>query len=84
MLAHVFENFHNVWLKIYELDPAKFLTSSISMVSSLKSDWSEIGIITGIEILLIVKKGIRGEICMLFIDIQKLITNSLKIIIKKL
>ena len=27
LLADVFENFRNMWLKIYELDPAKFFSA---------------------------------------------------------
>ena len=39
LLADVFENFRNMCLEIYELDPAKFLINSwISMASSFKKD----------------------------------------------
>ena len=39
LLADVFENFRNLCLEIYELDPAKFLINSwISMASSFKKD----------------------------------------------
>ena len=27
LLADVFENFRNIWLEIYELDPAEFLSA---------------------------------------------------------
>ena len=38
LLADVFENFQNMYLEIYKLDPAKCLSSSswISMTSSVK------------------------------------------------
>ena len=37
LLADVFGNFRNIFIKIYELHPSKFLLSSwISMVSSFK------------------------------------------------
>ena len=39
LLADVFENFRNMCLEMYELDPAKFLINSwISMASSFKKD----------------------------------------------
>ena len=39
LLTDVFENFRNMCLEIYELDPAKFLINSwISMASSFKKD----------------------------------------------
>ena len=39
LLADVFENFRNMCLKIYELDPAEFLSATwISMASSFKKD----------------------------------------------
>ena len=43
LLADVFENFQNMCLKIYELDPAKFLSAPgfISMASSFKKDKSK-------------------------------------------
>ena len=41
LLAHVFNNFRNIFLKIYELDPARF-SSEISMASRLKRNQSKI------------------------------------------
>ena len=39
LLADVFENFGNMWIDIYELDPTKFLFSTrIIMPSSSKKD----------------------------------------------
>ena len=40
LLADVFENFRNMCLKIYKLDPTKFL-SGISIASSLKKTRNE-------------------------------------------
>ena len=42
MLADVFENFRNMSLKIYELDPAEYLSASFSMASNFKKDQSKI------------------------------------------
>ena len=62
MLAHVFENFRNVWLEIYELDSAKFLSAlALAWQVALKVTEVKLKLITGIEILLIVEKGIRAR-----------------------
>ena len=51
MLAHVFENFRNVWLGIYELDPAKFLSVlAVAWQVALKVTEVKLELITGIEI----------------------------------
>ena len=43
LLANVFENFRKMCLKIYELNPAKFLLSSqISVASNFNKDWNRI------------------------------------------
>ena len=82
LLADVFENFRNMCLKTYELDPAKFLSSaeSASMASNFRKDWSKIRIIADIVILLTAEKKV--EYVMQFIIMQKLITNTWKIMIK--
>ena len=64
LLADVFKNFRNMCLKISELGPAKLL-------SVLELAWQAVlikakvilDILTDIDILLIVEKGIRGGIC---------------------
>ena len=59
MLADVFENFRNMCLETYGLDPARFLTSpALAWQTALKSD-----LLTYIDMLLLVEKGIRGGIC---------------------
>ena len=61
-LADVFENFRNMCLKIYELDPAKFLSApGLAWQASLKKT-KKIDLITDIDMLLMVEKGRRGEI----------------------
>ena len=62
--ADVFENFRNMCLKIYELDPAKFLTApGLACSTALKKTKVKLGLLTGIDVLLMVEKGIRGRIC---------------------
>ena len=52
-------------LKIYQLDPAKFLSAPglAWQVAALKKIEIKLELSTDIDILLMVEKGIRGEIC---------------------
>ena len=64
MLADVFENFRNKCIEIYELDPAHFLSApGLAWQACLKKTGVELELLTGVDILLIVEKGIRGGIC---------------------
>ena len=56
LLADVFENCRNMCLKIYEIDPAHFLTApGLTWQAALKKN--------KVKLLLMVEKGIRGRIC---------------------
>ena len=58
LLADVFKNFRNMCIKIYELDPAKFLSAQgIAWQAALKKAKVKLELLTDIE------KGIRGGIC---------------------
>ena len=60
LLADVFENFRNMCIKVYELDPAHFLSApGLSWQPYLKKTEVELELITNVDILLI-EKGIRG------------------------
>ena len=52
-------------LKIYQLDPAKFLSAPglAWQVAALKKIEIKLELSTDMDILLMVEKGIRGEIC---------------------
>ena len=64
LLADVFENFRNMYLKIYELNPAKFLSvPALACQAALKRTKVKLDLLTGIGILLMAEKGIRGGIC---------------------
>ena len=64
MLADVFENFCNMCLDIYELDPSKFLSApGLSWQAALKKTKVKLDLLTDIDMLLMVEKGIRGGIC---------------------
>ena len=64
LLADVFENFQNMCLEIYELDPAHFLTAlGLTWQEALKKIKVKLNLLTDINMLLIVEKGVRGGIC---------------------
>ena len=53
-----------MYLEIYELDPAKFLPSSgLAWQEALKETKVKLDLLTDIDMLLMVEKGVRGEIC---------------------
>ena len=63
LLADVFENFRNMCLKIYEVDPAKFIsTSGLAWKAALKKTTVKLDLLTDINMLLMVEKDIRGGI----------------------
>ena len=64
LLADVFENFRNMCLKLYELVPAKFLLAPrLAWQAAVKQTKVKLHLLTDIDVLLMVQKGIRGEIC---------------------
>ena len=64
LLADVFENFRNMCIKICELDPAHFLSSpGLAWQACLKKTRVELELITSVDMLLMIEKGIKGEVC---------------------
>ena len=63
LLADVFENFRNKCIEIYELDPAHFYLHRDSMASLFKDIGVELELLTDVDMLLMIEKGIRGGIC---------------------
>ena len=64
LLADVFENFRDMSLKEYELDPAHFLLlPGLAWQACLKKANMELELLTDYEMLLMVEKRIRGGIC---------------------
>ena len=64
LLADVFENFRNNCIEIYELDPAHFLSApGLAWQACLKKTGVDLELLTDQDMLLIVEKRIRGEIC---------------------
>ena len=64
LLADVFENFRNTCLKVYELDPAHFLSlPGLAWQACLKKTNMKLELLTDYDMLLMVEEGIRGGIC---------------------
>ena len=64
LLAHVFENFRDMCLKEYELDPDHFLSlPGLAWQACLKKTNIELELLPDYDMLLMVEKGIRGGIC---------------------
>ena len=64
LLADVFENFRNMCIGVYELDPAHFLLApGLTWQACLKKTDVKLELITDPDMLLMVGKGIRGGIC---------------------
>ena len=64
LLADVFENFRNTCLKVYELDPAHFLSlPGLAWQACLKKTNVKLELLTDYDMLLMVEEGISGGIC---------------------
>ena len=64
LLADVFENFRNMCLEIYELDPVYFVSApGLAWQACLKKTGVKLELLTDIDMLLMVEKGTRGGIC---------------------
>ena len=64
LLADVFENFRNMRIKVYELDPVHFLSlPGLAWQACLKKANVKLELFIDYDMLLIVEEGIRGGIC---------------------
>ena len=64
LLADVFENFRDMCIKEYELDPAHFLSlPGLAWQACLKKTNIELELLTNYDMLLMVEEEIRGGIC---------------------
>ena len=64
LLADVFENFRDKCIEISGLDPAHFLSApGLAWQACLKKTGVKLELLTDIDMLLMVEKGIRGRIC---------------------
>ena len=66
LLADVFEEFRNVCLENYELDPAWYFTSpGLAWDASLKKTEVKLELLTDIDMLQMIEKGTRGGVSMI-------------------
>ena len=64
LLADVFGNFRNMCIKVFELDPAHFLSPpGLAWQAFLKKIEVKLELLTDVDMLLMVEKGIRGGLC---------------------
>ena len=64
LLADVFENFRNMHIKVYGLDPVYFLSAlGLAWQACLKKTGKKIELITDVDMLLMIEKGIKRGIC---------------------
>ena len=64
LLADVFENFRDMCINVFELDPAHFLSlPGLAWQACLKKTNIELELLTDYDMLLMVEEGIRGGIC---------------------
>ena len=84
LLADVFNNFRDMCLKEYELDPAHFLSlPGLAWQSYLKKTNIELELLTDYDMLLMVEEGIKGGICHSIHRYAKANNKYMKIIIMK-
>ena len=66
LLADVFENFRNICMENYKLDPAHYFTApGLAWDACLKMTDVNLELLTDVDMLLMVEKGIRGGISMI-------------------
>ena len=64
LLADVFENFRDMCIDVYGLDPVYFVSApGLAWQACLKKTGVKLELITDVDMLLMIEKGIRGGIC---------------------
>ena len=64
LLANVFENFRDMRIEIDQLDPAHILSASgLAWQACFKKTKVNLELLTDVNMLLMVEKGIKGGIC---------------------
>ena len=61
LLAYVFENYRNICLEIYKLDPVYFVSApGLSWQACLKNTEIKLELLTDYDMMLMIEKRIRG------------------------
>ena len=77
LLADVFENFRNMRIKVYGLDPAHILSAlGLAWQECLNKTEAELELITNFDVLLMIKKELEEEYVMQYIDMRKQVINT--------
>ena len=77
LLADVFENFRDICINVYDLDPAYFLSAlGLAWQACLKKTGVKLELLKDIDMLLMIGKGIRGGICYSIYSMRKQIINT--------
>ena len=64
LLADVFENFRKICLKIYQLNPAKYLSAPrLAWQADFKKTEAKLELPTDVDMLLMIEKQVTGWIC---------------------
>ena len=64
LLKDVFENFRNLCLDIYELDPVYFVSApGLAWQACLKKTEVKLELLTDYDMILMIEKGIRRRVC---------------------
>ena len=64
LLADIFENFRNMCFEVYGLDPVYFLSApGLAWQACLEKTGVKLELITDVDMLVMIEKGIRGGIC---------------------
>ena len=64
LVADVYENFRNICLDIYELDPVYFVSSpGLACQACLKKTEAKLELLTDYDMILMIEKSVRGGIC---------------------
>ena len=83
LLADVFENFKKIYLKIHQLEHEKLLsTPELAWQAAFKKTKVKSELSTDLDRPLMLEKGTKDEFFTLLIDMEKLIINVSKIMIR--
>ena len=64
LLVDVYENFRSMCLDKYEIDPAYFVSApGLAWQAGLKKTGIKLELLTDYDMILMIEKGIRGDIC---------------------